>query len=248
MKFSYVAHRAKGKATEVATYQRMVKRSRLKKIREYITNGGMFPTNIVISLEGKRVAKFEQKEQSSGIGARYGTLHLQPGYRSAWIIDGQHRLFGYSGHEYASSSHLNVLAFVNLPVTQQAHLFIDINHEQKSVKRSLLQELFAELNWDADDDDKRARAILSMTIQGLSESPESPLYGRVLLTADSRTATRCISLGSLFSALSQNGIYIFKKGVQYGPLWTGDNTKTLNRSLQVIKAWFGWIRQGSAGW
>ena len=248
LKFSYVAHRAKGKATEVDTYQRMVKRSRLKKIREYITNGGVFPTNIVISLDGKRVAQFEQKEQSSGIGARYGTLHLNPAYRSAWIIDGQHRLFGYSGHEYASSSHLSVLAFVNLPVTEQAHLFIDINHEQKSVKRSLLQELFAELNWDAEDDDKRAGAILSKTIQGLSESPESPLYGRVLLTDASRTATRCISLGSLFSALSQTGIYIFKKGVQYGPLWTGDNTKTLNRSLQVIKAWFGWIRQGSAGW
>ena len=248
LKFSYVAHRAKGKATEVDTYQRMVNRSRLKKIREYITDGGMFPTNIVISLEGRRVAQFEQREQSSEVGARYGTLHLNPEYRSAWIIDGQHRLFGYSGHEYAGSSHLSVLAFVNLPATQQAQLFIDINHEQKSVKRSLLQELFAELNWDAEDEDKRAGAILSKAIQGLSETPDSPLYGRVLLTDDSRTTRRCISLSSLFSALSQPGIYIFKKGVQYGPFWTGDNTKTLNRSLRVIKAWFGWIRQGSAGW
>ena len=249
LKLAYVSHRAKGKAADINTYQRMIKRTRLKKIREYITHKGVFPTNIVISLEGKKVALFEQGKQPDGAeGARYGTLHLRPAYRSAWIIDGQHRLFGYSGHEYASSSYLSVLAFVNLPATQQAQLFIDINHEQKSVNRSLLQELFAELNWDAEDEDKRAGAILSKAIQGLSEAPDSPFYGKVLLTDDSRTATRCISLSSLFAALSQPGIYIVKKDVQYGPLWAGDNTKTLNRSLRVIKSWFTWIGQGSAGW
>jgi DNA sulfur modification protein DndB len=148
LKIAYVSHRAKGKARDVDTYQRMIKKSRLKRIRDYISENGVFPTNIVVSLEGRKSVRFEKGEQEGGPeGARYGTLHLNPAYRSAWIIDGQHRLFAYSGHERAQTSHLSVLAFQNLPASQQAQLFIDINHEQKSVKRSLLQELYAELNW-----------------------------------------------------------------------------------------------------
>jgi len=52
---------------------------------------------------------------------------MQPSYKSAWIIDGQHRLFSYSGHPKASKGLLSVLAFEGLPPSKQAELFIDIN-------------------------------------------------------------------------------------------------------------------------
>jgi len=250
LKIAYVSHRAKGKARDVDTYQRMIKKSRLKRIREYISENGVFPTNIVVSLEGRRGAiRFEKGEQQGGPeGARYGTLHLAPTYHSAWIIDGQHRLFAYSGHERASTSHLNVLAFQNLPASQQAQLFIDINHEQKSVKRNLLQELYAELNWDADDEEKRIGAVVSKAIQALNEEKDSPFCGRIQLTDDSPTDQRCISLTSVFSAINQPDMFIVKKNVQYGPLWAGDNDKTLRRILRICKAWFGSIRDGSSTW
>ncbi|MEA2561189.1 MAG: sulfur modification protein DndB [Acidobacteriota bacterium] len=249
LKIAYVSHRAKGKATDVNTYQRMIKKSRLRKIREYINQNGVFPTNIVLSLEGRKNLRFERAGQQGGPeGARYGILHLSPAYRSAWIIDGQHRLFAYSGLQRAKTSYLSVLAFQNLPASQQAQLFIDINHEQKSVKRSLLQELYAELNWDADDEEKRIGAIVSKAIQALNEEKDSPLYGRILLTDDSPTDQRCISLASIFSALNQPEMFIVKKSEQYGPLWADDNERTLKRTLRVTKAWFGWIRAESAGW
>jgi DNA sulfur modification protein DndB len=249
LKIAYVSHRAKGKATSVDTYQRMIKKSRLRKIRRYINENGVFPTNIVLSLEGKRAIRFEKGGQQGGPeGARYGILHLSPTYRSAWIIDGQHRLFAYSGLDRARTSHLNVLAFQNLPASQQAQLFIDINNEQKSVKRSLLQELYAELNWDAEDEDKRIGAIVSKVVQALNDQKDSPLYGRIQLTDDSPSDQRCISLTSIFSALNQPEIFIVKKGIQYGPLWGGDNDRTLKRSIRIIKAWFDWIREGSGGW
>jgi DNA sulfur modification protein DndB len=233
LKIAYVSHRLKGKASDVNTYQRMIKKSRLKKIREYISENGVFPTNIVVSLEGRRSVRFEKGEQHGGPeGARFGTLHLNPTYRSAWIINGQHRLFAYSGHDRAKNSHLSVLAFQNLPASQQAQLFIDINHEQKSAKRSLLQELYAELNWDADDEDKRIGAVVSKAIQALDEEKESPLYGRIQLTDDSVTDQRCISLTSIFTALNQPDMFIVKKGVQYGPLWAKENDKTLKRTLR----------------
>src|SRR6185312_7973959 len=49
LKVSYVSHRLKGSASDVDTYQRMLTKSRLNKIREYINQDGIFPTNIVIN-------------------------------------------------------------------------------------------------------------------------------------------------------------------------------------------------------
>ncbi|MBZ5678121.1 MAG: DGQHR domain-containing protein [Acidobacteriia bacterium] len=78
LKIAYVSHRAKGKARDVDTYQRMIKKGRLKRIREYIRENGIFPTNIVVSFEGRRSVRFEKREQQGGAeGARYGTLHLR---------------------------------------------------------------------------------------------------------------------------------------------------------------------------
>src|SRR6266849_6675661 len=133
LKISYVSHRAKGKASDVTTYQRMLNKSRLKSIREYITEDGIFPTNIVVNLDKNRL-QFERIHQEStgeienGI---CGWLDIRPAYKSAWIIDGQHRLYAYSGHDRATKSRLSVLAFDGLAPSEQARIFIDINAKQK---------------------------------------------------------------------------------------------------------------------
>lgn len=251
LKIAYVSHRMKGQATDIDTYQRMIKKSRLNKIRSYIAENGIFPTNIIISLEaGKRHIRFEPHRDKGVKGeAEYGNLKLTPCYKSAWIIDGQHRLFAYSGHERSAKSHLSVLAFEGLPPSQQAQLFIDINHEQKSVKRSLLYELYAELHWDAEDEDKRIGALISKCVQALNEDKESPFHGRILFADDNRTAVRCISLESLFKALNQPGMFIVKKKIEYGPFWAGDSYKTLKRCTNIIKEWINiLIKAGASDW
>lgn len=252
LKVAYVSHRAKGKASDVDTYQRMIKKSRLKKIRDYISNDGIFPTNIVINLEEdkRKKARFEPAEQAlqgDSAGGDFGILHLSPSYRFAWIIDGQHRLFAYSGHKKAATSYLNVLAFVGLPPSDQAQLFIDINNEQKSVKRNLLVELYAELNWDAEDEKTRVNAIVSKVIQSLNERKNSPFWGRILLSDDRRTEQRCISLESVFHALDMT-LFVVKPRVSYGPLWAGENSKTLKRSTCVMEAWFDSISKNANDW
>ena len=246
LKIAYVSHRAKGKATDIDTYQRMIKKTRLKKIREYISSNGFFPTNIVINFENKKAVRFD-REKGSSEGVQYGTLHLKPAYGGAWVIDGQHRLFAYSGHSRAKTSYLNVLAFEGLQASEQAQFFIDINHEQKSVKRGLLHELFAEINWDAEDESMRVGAIVSKAIQALNESDESPLYDRILLTDSVRTDTRCISLDNIFNEL-QMGLYIVTPKVEHGALWAGDNQKTLRRTIDVISAWFDSINDRAREW
>ena len=63
---------------------------------------------------------------------------------------------------------------------------------------------------------------------------------------------RCISLASLFKALERSDFYIRKEtksGVlEYGPLWTGDNEKTLTRTVTVMKGWLGKMKDGAPEW
>jgi DNA sulfur modification protein DndB len=252
LKISYVSHRSKGKRSDVSTYQRMLNKGRLNKIRKYITDDGIFPTNIVVNIDKNRL-QFERIHQEgdpeSGVA---GWLVIRPAYKSAWIIDGQHRLFAYSGHERAAKSRLSVLAFDGLAPSEQARLFIDINAKQKSVKQSLLQELYAELHWDADDDAIRVRAIISKAIQDLDADPESPLYQRVQTADVGKDSIRCISLTSLYGAIEKAGFHIAKekKGhiLEYGPLWRGENDATLERTVYVLSHWLGTIRIATSDW
>ncbi|MEW6034302.1 MAG: DGQHR domain-containing protein [Chloroflexota bacterium] len=254
LKISYVSHRSKGKASDVNTYQRMVSKSRLNRIKEYISREGIFPTNIVLNLEKKRVA-FERIHQETDLPKDQGLLgwlEMHPAYKSAWVIDGQHRLFAYSGHPKATKSLLSILAFEGLPPSKQAELFIDINSKQKAVRRSLLQELYAELHWDAKEPQVRVRAIISKAIQELDADPESPLYQRIQKADESRDPTRCITLTSIYSAIEKTGFYIVKeKGdqvLEFGPLWAGDNEATLERTVYVLNNWFLVIRESASDW
>lgn len=256
LKISYISHRAKGRATDINTYQRMISKSRLSKIKKYIGENGIFPTNIVLNLEQKLV-HFERTGQD--INGKHdiengilGWLTIRPAYKSAWIIDGQHRLFAYSGHEKATKSKLSILAFEGLLPSRQAQLFVDINAKQKSVKQSLLQELYAELHWDAEDANVRVRAILSKAVQDLGEDPDSPLFNRIQTADSTKDHLKCITLTSVFGALEKTGFHItkIKNGVpvEFGPLWSETNEKILKRTVYILKNWLKGIRSRAQEW
>lgn len=251
LKIGFVSHRARGKASDIDAYQRLLKKGRLKAIREYIDEGGIFPTNIVVNVAESRWLQFERgKQEADGKSSTFGWLHIRPAYRIAWIIDGQHRLFAYANHALARKSLVSVMAFVGLEPSEQARLFVDINARQRKVKQSLLQELYAELHWDADEPEVRIQAILSKAIQSLDTSLDSPFHQRVLKADDTRSETKCISLTSLFGALDKAGFFIVrmrKGGIpEFGPLWRAKNEATVKRTVTVIGGYFNVIRAEAA--
>jgi hypothetical protein len=145
-----------------------------------------------------------------------------------------------------------VVAFDRLAPSRQAQLFIDINAEQKSVKQSLLHELYAELHWNSDDPLVRVRAVVSKTIQSLNVDPQSPFYGRILASDDRRDAKRCISLQTMYKALPTD-LFIAptkRTGVnEHGPLWAGDDNDAMRRRAQlVINRWFTTIQNAVPDW
>lgn len=232
IKIAYISHRSKGKASDVDSYQRMIKKTRLRDIRQYIDSGeGIFPTNIVINLDEK--CHFDQtSQQGSSDGDILGWLTLRPHYKFAWVIDGQHRLFAYVDSPRASTSRLSVLAFEQLPASEQAQLFVDINAKQRSVKQSLLEELFAELHWDSNDPAVRLKAVISKAIQVMANDVSSPFYRRIMAAEDKSDPKRCISLTTLFRSLDHPELFVSHtrkaKVPVYGPLYAGDdNNATL---------------------
>lgn len=145
------------------------------------------------------------------------------------------------------------LSFEGLKPSKQAELFIDINAKQKSVKLSLLQELFAELNWDAEEPSVRISAIISKAIQDLNNDPECKLYQRIQTTDGERDQIRCITLTSLFGQIEKKGFFIVKEKqgsiIEYGPLWGGDNNEdSLERTKAICKAWINQIATLNNEW
>jgi hypothetical protein len=115
-----------------------------------------------------------------------------------------------------------------------------------------LQELYAELHWDADDDSIRIRAIISKAIQDMDRDPQSPLYKRIQTADAGKDDIRCISLTSLYGAIGRAGFHIVKEKngrvVEYGPLWAGENDATLRRTEFVLNRWLNTIRIAASEW
>ena len=121
-----------------------------------------------------------------------GKLYLPANYASAWIIDGQHRLYGYAyaredGGYNQDKTTLPVLAFENLPSEDEMNLFIDINSKQVKVRTSLLLELYSDLHWDSTDSDKAFQALLSRIASRLNTEKNSPLYDRMVVSGTKKT-------------------------------------------------------------
>ena len=66
---------------------------------------------------------------------QFGHLYLPNRYRSASIIDGQHRLYGFAPIDDSfANQNVIVVAFEGLSKAEEADLFVTINHEQKQVQ------------------------------------------------------------------------------------------------------------------
>lgn len=254
LKTCYIAHRAKGQPGDLDAYQRMVKKSRLNNIRTFISDGGIFPTNVVVNFEENARLQFhkgKQQGENGDSGGVFGWLTIEPCYGSAWIIDGQHRLFAYSGHGRAKTSFLSVVAFDGLSPATQTELFVDVNSEQRRVPRGLLVQLDATMKWNSTDENKRIGAIVSRACMQLGENADSPLRGRLLLSDMRRTKMRCVSLSALAFALRKPGFYVRKKSRgfrEYGYFWRDDPEDALARTIHIVSAWLKAVADEASDW
>jgi len=171
LKFAYVLRAGTEKKE---AYQRLLSKAKLESVSKFIDEGGFFVNNIIITFDPEIDVKFVPKKVDLKLhkGVRIGTLSIPPTYSSAWIIDGQHRLYGYLN---TNKKHhlLNVVAFKKLDENEQAKLFVDINTNAKKVDTNLL--------WDLNSDIKPNTEVgnISRLVKEMSRS--GPLKNKIFV-------------------------------------------------------------------
>jgi DNA sulfur modification protein DndB len=243
---SYVSHRAKNSIDET-TYQRIIKKSRLNEIRTYVEEkNGMFPNSIIINFHtGKKNLRFDKSSDvDSGTKAQHGILYLPKRYKSAWIIDGQHRLYGFTGTDVAEKMTVPVVAFENLDGFTEAKMFVDINSKQVKVPKGQLVGLYSELFWESDIDSERLSALISKTITRLATDNASPLKGKIKL---SERDYGPITMPSISNQMKKGGFYGTVKSngfFEVGPFYVFDKDRSksmnnsLRRGLRILNSYF----------
>lgn len=244
-KIAYVHRREKSNPQEMgSTYQRMVNKHRLEKIGEYIDDGKSFKNNVIIAFKQKPTFEPHLKvEEARGIS--YGILKFPPYYGCAWIIDGQHRLYGYSKSKHAEDHTLPVVAFESLHVTDQANLFVEINQEQKSVNQNLLWDLYPDIYYDSEDEEQQVLGTISLVAKRLNSDENSLFYKHIripsVLTGDKKESN--LTLTNICEAIRENGLIDKESRL----LFKDDYEKTIDFASERINAFFKVITQHFPG-
>lgn len=245
LKLAYVLHRNKANYLLMPTYQRIIKKDRLRSVREFVNNGGFFPNSLIVSVNSSESLEFEPASGGEIGLANIGILTLPKKYRSVYVIDGQHRLYGYSDSATASTSVIPVVAFIDLPLEEQVKMFMDINENQKRVSKSLRNTLNIDLLWKANNPKQRTEALMLKLAEALGEDHQSPLYGRVVTGEDTPNAMRCITTDFIKKAFERSAFFneYTKTGSikRHGTFDQDNNDASMDLMLAFLKKCLGLI-------
>jgi len=235
LQVAYVHHRRSTPQELQGSYQRMLDRSRLRKINAFITAGGYFANNIILNFTAKPTFRRFEKEMQVG-DLICGILEFPRQRASAWIIDGQHRLYGYGDNPRKSEATVPVLAFESLDVKDQARLFVEINKEQKAVSPNLLWDLFPDIYHDTKEDELQRLRAISLVVRKLNSDSDSPLCDHVSIpSAVSRgRSTTNLTMATVCEALEESRVLDAKEGLLYNT----EYDLTVDFVVQRLEAYF----------
>lgn len=245
LKLAYVLHRNNANVRWMPTYQRIIKKPRLKKVSDFVEKGGFFPNSLIINIDNEqKKLKFDRAANQAGSSV-LGVLHLPKKYRSVYIIDGQHRLYGFAQSARASTELVPVVAFVDLPGEKQLELFMQINENQQAVPKNLRLTLKADLEWESPDLRRQAQALKLKVAQLLGEFKSSPLRGRVILGEEKANDRLCITLDAVSRGIDRGrfiGEFTATEMKKVGSFYRGSNSATYKQLTEFLELCFGYLR------
>lgn len=248
LKISFVNHQALNHPDGHPAYQRMISASRIKDIQSFIESGGYFPTNILINFN--KVCRFDllSTKENTDPHTKFGWLYLPKQYKSAWVIDGQHRLYGYS---HLSGKYLDqpiaVIAFELLPTSDEAELFITINHEQKSVPKSVLIGLQADLKINSTIPKEKLGAIASAVVKAAGADATSPFFQRFAVQGMHPLETQSLTIPEVVNGLVRAGLLgrVVQGNHTPGPLSASTDSLTIRRAQKIVDLYFHLVRDAN---
>lgn len=191
VEISYVAVR--GVDDEEGAVQRVLSKARITKIRAYILDGNTFFNSFILNWTDKQYP----------VRVSEGKISVPLVAASAQVIDGQHRITGLQEamkeDKAIGERDIIVTLCTNLTTPQAAGIFLNINTEQRPVPKSLIFDLFGEVEGDPAHAINRATDIA----ESLNEDPSSPLYKLIKFPGAPRGVGR-IELSTFVTALKRH--------------------------------------------
>jgi DNA sulfur modification protein DndB len=184
----YVAVRGRDK--EEAAVQRVLNKRRIGAIKGFVLQGNMFFNTFILNWTDS-----SYRPQPDG-----DKITIPVSKHAAQVIDGQHRLAGLEAamqHDPSiGEQQILVSLSIGLSTKQAALIFLNINSEQRPAPRSLIYDLFGEIEDDADHVINRANDIA----KELNENPDSPFHNAIKYPGAPRTIG-AIDLSTVVSSL-----------------------------------------------
>ena len=226
LKYAYVHHRDLTGIVEASqVYQRMLKESKLKEIAKFIDiEGGYFPNSIIVNFS-KPIHSISEKKCAEDISMCQ--IELPEYYGSAWIIDGQHRLYGAARAK--RDVLVPVLAFVNMETLEQANLFVEINEKQTSVPKNLLWDLYSDIYRDSKDEKQKLQFQIAETAKRMENS--GPLSGYIDIQSIPADRHVKLSLTTVCSTIEKYSPWDHLKH-------SSDSTKTPDNAARLINIYY----------
>lgn len=247
LRIAFVNHRDLRDPSGAPSYQRIVKPSRLKQIGQFLDDRGFFPNTILLNFH--RPPGFEQVARDETSGVIFGNLLLPERYKSCWVIDGQHRLYGtvFAKEEYKAP--LFFVAFDKITPAAEANIFVEINAKQATVPPTLLSALDGEVKWDSDDPKERLAAIASRAVDLMNTRGNGSLEGKVIspgITAGSNQPLNLRSIQERIGLSELLGSVNAKTGeIIPGPCWAGSSEDSLVRLVGLLNEHFEEVREAN---
>lgn len=143
-------------------FQRQLDGERAKEIAKYIDEGlGTIPGSIILSAQPEANLLYDGKKK---------TIRFEKIRRAFLIIDGQHRVFGFSLAN--TSLRVPVVIYEGLSRIAESRLFIDINTKQRSVPNELLLDIKSLAEYESDSE-----TLMREVFDLFNRSTDSPLQG-----------------------------------------------------------------------
>jgi DGQHR domain-containing protein len=163
-------------------FQRLLDENRARDIARYIDEGfGTIPSSVVVSAQPEAEFKYD---------SRLRTIGFRDTPKAFLILDGQHRVYGFSLAK--TNLRVPVVIYNGLNRKDETRLFIDINTKQRPVSNELLLDIRKLAEYESD-----VEHLLGKVFDLFGERPDSPLIG---LMSSASKATGKISRVSFYAA------------------------------------------------
>lgn len=244
LRIAFVNHRDLRDPSGAPSYQRIVKPSRLKQIGEFLDEKKFFPNTILLNFHRKPLFEQTAKDEISSVA--FGNLVLPDRYKSCWIIDGQHRLYGttYTTDDYTTP--LFFIGFDAVTASEEANIFVEINSKQATVPPTLLSALEGEVKWDSEIPKERLSAIASRAVDLLNTRGGGALEGKVVSPGITAGTSQPLNVRSIQDRINQSGLVGTinpRTGeIVHGPCWDGSSEASLKRLVNLLEVYFEEVR------